>query len=376
MHLRTYTTVPLALLASLMVLPGLICGAEGLWLTDFEKAQAQAKAEKKLLLVDFTGSDWCPPCMRLKQEVFDGAKFQTEAPKQFVLVELDFPNSKEQPEDLKLQNRLLQRRYGITGYPSVLILDPAGNKITKTGYRPGGDEAYIKHLQELVTTYEGLATLRSKLDGLTGLARAKQIDEIVASIEKLGSEGDEAQKLSQEVIELDKNNEAGLKVKHAYRLVMAEAKNLLQQRKTDEAQAAFDKALALDGITPEQKQQAHFSLGECYFASKNYAQVLKCLENAHAAAPMSDIAANLKQMIERFAPLAEAQTKVNALKEKLASAEGLDRAKLLDELIEATKKTGRITPNSPEAKQIEAWKEEILAIDSDNKAGLKDKYSK
>jgi thioredoxin-related protein len=376
MLMRSFTYVAIAIVASLGSLVGQVHGDDSLWLTDFEKAQAQAKAEKKLLLVDFTGSDWCPPCMRLKQEVFDGAKFKAEAPKQFVLVELDFPNSKEQPEELKLQNRLLQRRYSITGFPSVLIMDPAGNKITKTGYRPGGDEEYVKHLQDLVATYEGLASLKGKLNGLTGLERAKLLDEIVTGVDKLGSEGDDSQKLSEEVIALDSDNKAGLKVKHAYRLVMAEAKKLLQERKTDEAKAAFDKALALEGITAEQKQQTHFSLGECYFAAKNYAQVLVCLEQAHAAAPMSEIAENLKQMIERFAPLAKAQATVEELKGKLATAEGLDRAKLLDELIEATKKTGRIAANSPEARQIETWKEEIIALDSENKAGLKDKYSK
>jgi len=64
---------------------------EGPWLTDFEAAKAKAKAEKKLLLVDFTGSDWCVWCRKLKDQALDKEPFKTEAPKRFVLVELDYP---------------------------------------------------------------------------------------------------------------------------------------------------------------------------------------------------------------------------------------------------------------------------------------------
>ena len=65
-----------------------------LWMTDFEAAKTKAAKENKYLLVDFTGSDWCIWCTRLNSEVFSTKSFQTEAPKQFVLVELDFPRDK------------------------------------------------------------------------------------------------------------------------------------------------------------------------------------------------------------------------------------------------------------------------------------------
>ena len=65
------------------------------WLTDFEAAQAAAKSSGKYMLVDFTGSDWCGWCIKLKDEVFSKDHFKTEAPKNFVLVELDFPRAKE-----------------------------------------------------------------------------------------------------------------------------------------------------------------------------------------------------------------------------------------------------------------------------------------
>ena len=103
--------------------------AEGLWGTDFKAAQAQAKAEKKYLLVDFTGSDWCGWCIKLHNEVFDKDVFKAEAPKQFVLVELDFPHEKEQTDELKKQNKELSEKYHVEGFPTVLMMDHEGQVI-------------------------------------------------------------------------------------------------------------------------------------------------------------------------------------------------------------------------------------------------------
>ena len=95
---------------------------EELWQTDYKAALAKAKAEKKYVLADFTGSDWCGWCIKLHNEVFEKEPFKTEAPKQYVLVELDFPQEKKQPDELKKQNADLSEKYKIEGYPSVLLL--------------------------------------------------------------------------------------------------------------------------------------------------------------------------------------------------------------------------------------------------------------
>ena len=78
------------------------------WLTDLPKAQAQAKAENKIVLMDFTGSDWCPWCIKFKKEVLDTAEFQEYAAKNVVLVELDYPSKKVQSAELKKANAALK----------------------------------------------------------------------------------------------------------------------------------------------------------------------------------------------------------------------------------------------------------------------------
>src|SRR5882757_526046 len=102
-------------------------GAEELqWLTDLPKAQAQAKAENKLVMLDFTGSDWCGWCIKLHREVFSKPEFAEYANKSLVLVEVDFPRTKKQSDALKKANQALQDKYKIEGYPTIIILDGAG----------------------------------------------------------------------------------------------------------------------------------------------------------------------------------------------------------------------------------------------------------
>src|ERR1700704_6397381 len=113
------------------------------WLTDQPKAQAKAKAEKKMVMLDFTGSDWCGWCIRLHKEVFSKPEFAEYAKKNLVLVEVDFPRKKKQTEEMKKANQTLQEKYGIRGYPTIIVLNSAGAKVGETGYMEGGPKAFI-----------------------------------------------------------------------------------------------------------------------------------------------------------------------------------------------------------------------------------------
>jgi protein disulfide-isomerase len=119
------------------------------WQTDLPKAQAQAKAENKLVLIDFTGSDWCPWCIKLNKEVFSTPEFTAYAKKNLVPVEIDFPRHKEQTPELKQANKALQEKYQIQGYPTVIVLDSTGQKIGTLGYQEGGPKPFIAELEKL-----------------------------------------------------------------------------------------------------------------------------------------------------------------------------------------------------------------------------------
>jgi protein disulfide-isomerase len=99
------------------------------WLTDLPKAQAKAKAEGKLVLVNFTGSDFCSSCMRLHKEVFPAKEFAEYAQKRLVLMEADFPMKKKQTPALKEANAALAKQFKVDGYPTLLVLNAEGKKL-------------------------------------------------------------------------------------------------------------------------------------------------------------------------------------------------------------------------------------------------------
>ena len=112
-----------------------VFAGEGEWLTDLAKAQEKAKTEKKMVLVDFTGSDWCPPCKALHSNVLTSEEFSKFAKDHLVLVEIDFPRSKPQSADQKKANKELAKKHEVTGYPTVIVFDSQGKQLSKkVGY--------------------------------------------------------------------------------------------------------------------------------------------------------------------------------------------------------------------------------------------------
>src|ERR1041385_3876354 len=111
---------------------------ESRWLTDLPKAQAQAKKENKLVLMDFNGSDWCPPCKALRKNVLSSEAFLEFARKNLVLVDVDFPRQKKQREEVRKANEALSDKFGISVFPTVIVLSSDGKELKRTeGY--GGE---------------------------------------------------------------------------------------------------------------------------------------------------------------------------------------------------------------------------------------------
>ena len=98
------------------------------WSTDLEKAFKQAKEEKKSVLVEFTGSDWCPPCIAMRKNVFSKKEFVDAASKKYILVELDFPNG---DKEVKEKNQPFAEKYKIEGFPTVILFNSDGKEFTR-----------------------------------------------------------------------------------------------------------------------------------------------------------------------------------------------------------------------------------------------------
>jgi thioredoxin-related protein len=142
-----------ALAAGLLWTPDAEAAGED-WKTDFDAAMKKAKEDGKYVLVDFSGSDWCGWCIRLDREVFAKKEFKAYAKESLVLVLLDFPRRKAQSAEMKKQNRALLQKYGVRGFPTVLLLSPKGEIVLRTGYRRGGPEKYVEHLKDAIEKHK------------------------------------------------------------------------------------------------------------------------------------------------------------------------------------------------------------------------------
>jgi len=98
------------------------------WTTDLDKALEKAKAEKKSVLVEFTGSDWCPPCIAMRKNVFSKKEFVDAAAKKYILVELDFPKGDQALAD---KNEPMAKKYNIEGFPTVILMTPEGKEFNR-----------------------------------------------------------------------------------------------------------------------------------------------------------------------------------------------------------------------------------------------------
>jgi thioredoxin-related protein len=105
----------------------------GGWQTDFDKASEVAKTEHKLILLNFSGSDWCSPCIRMHKEIFENNAFTQYAGEHLVLVNADFPRLKKHqlaPEQLKKNNHLAEVYNKEGDFPLTLLLTEEGKVLT------------------------------------------------------------------------------------------------------------------------------------------------------------------------------------------------------------------------------------------------------
>jgi protein disulfide-isomerase len=145
------------------------------WLEDFEKAQKEAAANKQPIFALFTGSDWCPWCMKLEKEKLDTKEFKAFAAANLILFKADFPQAKSQSKTVKKQNAALRDKYGVRGYPTVFLLDAEGKSLGQTGYQEGDGAKYAEHIKGLLEA-KGIKTAEAAAEpakALTPYEKAK-----------------------------------------------------------------------------------------------------------------------------------------------------------------------------------------------------------
>ncbi len=192
------------LIAGLAAIVAPVFAAE--WMTDLDAARTRAAAENKAVLVDFTGSDWCTYCIRLRNNVFNKPEFDAYAADKFVLVEIDVPRDSSRvggPENL-VRNRTLCEEFKVSGFPTVLVMTANGSVV---GGFVGCPDSVQNVAQQLDSALENAQRLEAA-NALSGVERAQAL---MAVYQNMPDEiKDSAAGLLSQIAELDPENTTGI----------------------------------------------------------------------------------------------------------------------------------------------------------------------
>ena len=295
--------------ASLVLSPAARAGSAD-WTTSFIEARSEASSAEKDLLLLFTGSDWCPPCMALEREVLDDPAFADPVASAFVPVLLDYPSSKPQPDATRRQNSMLQSRYQIQGYPTLLLTDATGQVYAKAGYEPDlakqGAAAYAAHLMQLRSVRRARDKAFAEAQVATGLDRARALDR---GLEAVGPDLAAAfyGNLLNDVVSLDPNDEAGLKTKYERLLSMQyleqELNAAVERLQSGEYRGGLDDLTAMIAeYEPggEMLQILELMRAQAHTLLKEPAEARAAFERSIEAAPGSPSVTDIRQMMEQL----------------------------------------------------------------------------
>lgn len=277
-----------------------------LWLRDFAKAKEQAKAEKKDILMEFTGSDWCPPCISLHKNVLSKEEWAKRTPEHFILLKLDSPRDKTKvTEAEQKQYRELSTRYGVRGVPTIILADHEGKPYAvKVGYGGTEAKAYIDSLVEkvavrkerdeafeLAKTTKGIDKAKWLAKGLDGIDAELAIKEYRDEVEV--------------IIKEDVDNQAGLKDKYANLLKLEDIKKQLtaiqgkaRGGKTEDAVKEIEELVSKEKLSGIPLQETLFVKAQILYGSDKPA-AKKALEAAVEAAPKTDRAESIRSVLSR-----------------------------------------------------------------------------
>lgn len=248
------------------------------WTQDLEEAKRLAASEDKEILIAFNGSDWCPWCVRLMQEIFFKREFEEWVDSRYVLVSIDFPRSSRAKATIRdpKRNRQLATDFGIEGYPTVIVADAQGRPYGREGYVRGGVTPFREAIEKHQERREKRDELLSKVETLeedAQLAAAEAAVEWLKDNKLLQYYGETLKEWSELAEKTDPGNEKGkseiffasqwsvnaaMKGRHsltATRAVIAELEKWLKNNKFKDADRAGQVHLIAGGLLMIHKQQ-------------------------------------------------------------------------------------------------------------------------
>lgn len=298
-------------LGVLSVASAVVCSASPVWETDWSKALEKAGKSGQPVLVDFTGSDWCPGCIYLRKNIFDTDAFAKYAEdNNFVLVELDFPRTegKMPPEQLKFHEELM-RRYGISVFPSVLLMEGNGAPYAKI---VGPSRTVEEYLKKLAAAGETRLKLKEAVAAARALEGKEKLEKLVQAIKLLPEDLQPYQKeLIAEISALDPEDKYGFAGKAEKAVTLAAQRLMMEQFykkhagpfSAEKIRAGQEEALQMlekRDLLPAIRLEIAKYVSDGYALERNYPKALEYLNMARDADPESPAAKKLEPWINNM----------------------------------------------------------------------------
>ena len=298
-------------LGVLSLASAVVCSASPVWETDWSKALEKAGKSGQPVLVDFTGSDWCPGCIYLRKNIFDTDAFAKYAEdNNFMLVELDFPRTegKMPPEQLKFHEELM-RRYGISVFPSVLLMEGNGAPYAKI---VGPSRTAEEYWRKLAAAGETRLKLKEAVAAARALEGKEKLEKLVQAIKLLPEDLQPYQKeLIAEISALDPEDKYGFAGKAEKAVTLAAQRLMMEQFykkhagpfSAEKVRAGQEEALQMlekRDLLPAIRLEIAKYVSDGYALERNYPKALEYLNMARAADPESPAAKKLEPWINNM----------------------------------------------------------------------------
>lgn len=303
-------------MAVLSLAAAAVSAAAPVWETDLNKTLEKAVKSGQPVLVDFTGSDWCPGCIYLRKNIFDTEAFANYAKdRNFMLVELDFPKAagKMSPEQLKLHEELM-RKYGISIFPSVLLMEGDGAPYAKIVGASRTPEEYLQKLEAAGKTRQKLKETVAEARTLEG---KEKLEKLVEAMKVLPEDLQPYQQgVIAEIAVLDPEDKYGFSGKAGKAVIMAKQRLEMEQFykkhagsfSSDKMRAGQEEALNMlerkDWLPAIRLEIAKY-VSDSYAMARNYPKALEYLKMARDADPESQAAKKLEPWIANMQKIME-----------------------------------------------------------------------
>lgn len=123
------------------------------WCEDYSKSKELSQRNSKPILILFTGTSWCPACMKLEREVINNPRFAQAVGNNFIFYKAEFSEPTEEAM-MRSPDKALVDRYGIKAFPTMIVIDGNGKQLFTVNYRAGGVDSYAQELNQKLQAYQ------------------------------------------------------------------------------------------------------------------------------------------------------------------------------------------------------------------------------